>query len=131
VDNPTTPASELLAPELLAPELLAPELPDPDAHSGAQAPGMQAMTQDTGAGAVVLAVIVRPWLWATAVRQVGQLAPTGWWRRWPFLPLPDREYLAFRLQTAYGTPEGPPRAADVVGFLTWRRAWPRVTRRSH
>ncbi len=77
--------------------------------------------------AAVAAVAVRPWLWATAVRQVFRLAPEGWWRRSPRLPLPDPEYLAFRLSTMYGDPARPPDAGDVVTYLHWCRAWGRVT----
>ncbi len=74
------------------------------------------------------AVARRPELWATAVRQLGVLAPPGWWRRAPWLPTPDPAYLRFRLQTAYGDPERRPEPADVVTYLHWCRAWPRVTR---
>lgn len=77
--------------------------------------------------AAVFAVLARPCLWAVAVRQVFVLAPAGWWRRPPFLPLPDRAYLRFRLQTAYGDPDRPPEPADVVTYLRWCRAWPKVT----
>ena len=42
-------------------------------------------------------------LWATALRQGVRMCPPGWWRRPPFLPLPDREYLRFRLETQYGS----------------------------
>lgn len=70
---------------------------------------------------------VRPWLWATAVRQVFVLARPGWWHQWPLLPLPDRDYLHFRLQTAYGDSSARLRAHDVVTYLHWCRAWPRVT----
>lgn len=73
------------------------------------------------------AVLVRPLLWGTAIRQVFVLAGAGWWRRPPFLPLPDRAYLRFRLQTAYGDPERDPEPADVVTYLHWCRAWPKVT----
>lgn len=72
------------------------------------------------------AVAVRPQLWATAVVQVFRLATPGWWHRWPPLPLPDREYLRFRMVTAYGDPDRPPEAADVVTYLHWCRAWPRL-----
>jgi hypothetical protein len=81
--------------------------------------------------AVAGAVLVRPRLWGTALRQIFVLAAPGWWRRLPLLPLPDAEYLAFRLQTAYGTPSAPVQADDIVGYLTWCRAWPRATSRSH
>jgi hypothetical protein len=79
----------------------------------------------------VFAVVVRPWLWLTAVRQMFVLAVPGWWHRWPFLPLPDRAYLAFRMQTAYGRSDGRLQPHDVVTYLHWCRAWPRVTGRSH
>lgn len=80
----------------------------------------------TGGGAmrwaaVVAAVAARPWLWPTAARQVVVLARAGWWRRRPWLPLPDPAYLAFRLETMYGGRAPEPRAGDVVGYLRWCR----------
>lgn len=75
-----------------------------------------------------LAVLVRPSLWATAVRQVFVLAPPGWWRRAPYLPLPDPAYLAFRFRTAYGDAGAGPSPADVVTYLHWCRAWPGLSR---
>ncbi len=68
-----------------------------------------------------MAVVVRPWLWATAVRQALALAESGWWRRRPYLPLPDPSYLAFRLQTMYGDGHRPPVPDDVVAYLRWCR----------
>jgi len=78
------------------------------------------------AARAAVAVVVRPWLWGTAVRQVGRLAPSGWWRRSPHLPLPDPGYLHFRLVTAYGGDGREPTVADLVTYLHWCRAWPRV-----
>jgi hypothetical protein len=66
------------------------------------------------------AVLVRPALWGTAVRQVFRLARDRWWRRPPYLPVPDRRYVRFRLETAYGT-DGERRAADLVRYLEWCR----------
>jgi len=64
------------------------------------------------------------------VRQLLRLAPHGWWRRAPFLPLPARDYLHFRMVTAYGgdgdpdlVPDADP-AADLVTYLEWCRSWP-------
>ena len=69
-----------------------------------------------------------PSLWATAIRQLFRLAPSGWWRRAPFLPLPDPAYLRFRLITAYGgSGSTDPLPADLVTYLHWCRAWPEVT----
>ncbi len=75
---------------------------------------------------VALAVAARPWLWSTAVAQIVRLAVPGWWRRAPFLPVPDREYLRFRMSTAYGDPGRLPVAEDVISYLHWCRAWPRL-----
>jgi hypothetical protein len=44
-----------------------------------------------------------------------------WWARAPFLPLPDRDYLAWRLHTAYGDERPLPPAEDVIRFARWRR----------
>ncbi len=70
-----------------------------------------------------LALVFHPDLWATGLRQVAVLARPGWWRRPPFLPLPDRDYLRFRMETAYGgTGEGGLEPADLVAYLRWCRA---------
>jgi hypothetical protein len=68
----------------------------------------------------MLAVLRRPHLWSTAVRQGFRLARPGWWRRPPFLPVPDADYLAFRMETQYGD-DGRPDARDVVTYLEWCR----------
>ena len=69
----------------------------------------------------IFAVLRRPRLWFTAIRQLLRAVPSGWWRRSPFLPLPDRGYLRFRLETAYGA-KAAPRPADLVRYLEWCRA---------
>ena len=74
------------------------------------------------------AVVARPWLWPTAARQLVLLAPPGWWRRRPFLPLPDPAYLAFRLETMYGGEAPRPAGGDVVAYLRWCRSYRRALR---
>lgn len=69
---------------------------------------------------VLFAVAVRPWLWAVAVRQLLRCVPRGWWRHAPFLPVPDRAYVEFRVVTAYGA-TGRPTARDVTDYLEWCR----------
>ena len=69
------------------------------------------------------AVARRPRLWPTAVRQTLRLAPHRWWRRPPFLPIPDRRYLAFRLQTQYGDARHAAEPGDVISYLEWCREW--------
>ncbi|MBU6328742.1 MAG: hypothetical protein KGR18_02165 [Acidobacteria bacterium] len=78
-------------------------------------------------GGATLAVLRHPSLWGTALRQIGRLAPVGWWRRAPFLPLPDPDYLRFRLITAYGGEGSDPQPSDLLTYLHWCRAWPEVT----
>ena len=81
-----------------------------------------------GYGRAVTSVAARPWLWATGLRQLFVLAPRGWWRRKPFLPLPDEHYLAFRMQTMYGDPDHQPEPADLVSYLHWCREFRQLTR---
>lgn len=73
---------------------------------------------------LVGAVLRRPGLWGTALRQARILAAPGWWRRPPFVPVPPADYLRFRLQTAYGgAGTGPVDPADLVAYLRWCRSW--------
>jgi len=71
---------------------------------------------------VAWAVAGHPDLWAVAVGQVVRLAPSGWWRRAPFLPVPDADYVRFRLETQYGSAQAPD-PADVVSYLRWCRTF--------
>lgn len=68
-----------------------------------------------------LAVLRRPALWPTAVRQLRALAAPGWWGQRPHLPLPAEGYLRFRLVTAYGDPGAAPPGDDLVTYLRWCR----------
>jgi hypothetical protein len=61
-----------------------------------------------------------PDLWATALGQARRLARPQWWRRAPFLPVPDPAYVRFRLDTQYG-PAGRPDPEDLVTYLRWCR----------
>jgi len=80
--------------------------------------------------AMVLAVLAHPSLWATALRQVTRLAPAGWWRRAPYVPLPDPAYMRFRMVTAYGgAGDAVAEPEDLLTYLRWCRAWPGVTTR--
>ena len=74
---------------------------------------------------MIAALVRRPDLWPTAIGAGRTLVPAGWWRRRPFLPVPDQRYLRFRLVTAYGgEPTGAPTADDVITWLSWRRRFP-------
>jgi hypothetical protein len=68
-----------------------------------------------------LAIARRPHLWTTALRTAARTALPAWWRHPPFLPVPDRAYLRYRMETQYGSPATPD-ASDVVSYLEWCRA---------
>jgi hypothetical protein len=71
--------------------------------------------------AVVAALAARPWLWWVAGRQALRLAEPGWWHRWPPVPRPSRDYLAFRLECATGDANRHAKPAEVVSYLDWCR----------
>ncbi len=81
----------------------------------------------TAALRAVLAVAGRPDLWPTAFGAARSLAPNHWWRRAPYLPLPDRRWLRFRLVTAYGgtgsLTDGNFDPGDMITWLEWRKNW--------
>ena len=83
--------------------------------------------QPVGLTAAAAAVARRPDLWPAAVRQAVRLVPRRWWSRPPFLPVPDRSWLRFRLEAQYGGDgRGPVVAADVIAFLEWCRTQDRL-----
>jgi hypothetical protein len=73
------------------------------------------------------ALMGRPDLWKPALGQVRAMAPTRWWARVPPVPAPAREWLGFRMETAYGDRDARPDARDVLTFLEWCKE----TRLSH
>jgi len=76
------------------------------------------------------AVARRPDLWPVAVTQAARLARPRWWAHPPFLPLPDPEYVRFRLETQYGAAAAGDGFAprDVVAYLEWCRDVARLSR---
>ena len=68
---------------------------------------------------IVIAVLCRPSLWITALTQLSRLTPRRWWARAPFLPVPTREYIRFRVLTQYGESGHELEVADVLSYLRW------------
>lgn len=57
---------------------------------------------------------------AVALVRVGwRFRARGWYSRFPFLPLPERAYLRWRMYTAYGDANVVPPADDVVRYARW------------
>jgi hypothetical protein len=70
---------------------------------------------------LALRAIVNPRLALDLLRTAWAFRRREWWRQSPFLPIPDRTYLRWRMYTAYGDEDAIPPLRDVVGFARWRR----------
>lgn len=60
-----------------------------------------------------------PAVGASLVRVGWRFRRRDWYRRFPFLPLPARAYVRWRLHTAYGRDDAIPPAEDVVRYARW------------
>ena len=60
-----------------------------------------------------------PSLAADLLRVAWRFRERHWWRRFPFLPLPAREYVRWRMYTAYGDDDAVPSVEDVVRYARW------------
>jgi len=57
---------------------------------------------------------------AAALLRVGwRFRARDWYKRFPFLPVPDAGYLRWRMYTAYGDEEIVPPADDIVRYARW------------
>ncbi|HKP27903.1 MAG TPA: hypothetical protein VJU15_00775 [Gemmatimonadales bacterium] len=65
--------------------------------------------------------LVNPRLAIDLVRTGWAFRRRNWLSRAPFLPIPDGEYLRWRMYTAYGEEDAVPPAEDVIAFARWRR----------
>lgn len=67
----------------------------------------------------LLLALRRPRLWPALLSAAWAFRPRDWYRRPPFLPLPSRTYMRWRLETAYGEPDAVPPAGEIERFVTW------------
>lgn len=70
-------------------------------------------------GGLVTRALVHPAVAAALLRVAWRFRSTGWYRRPPFLPIPDRDYVRWRMDTAYGSPDAVPPVDDVVRYAEW------------
>jgi hypothetical protein len=63
----------------------------------------------------------RPDLWWVALVELRAFTGRRWWRHWPPLPLPDKQWVGFRMETAYGDPRARPLPEDTIAWLSWCR----------
>jgi hypothetical protein len=68
--------------------------------------------------------ITRPRLAAALLRIAWRFRARGWYRRFPFLPLPDPTYVRWRMYTAYGATDAVPPAPDVERYALWAAHYP-------
>ena len=71
--------------------------------------------------ALAVRAFVRPRLAVDLISTAWAFRRRHWYRVLPFLPLPSRDYLRWRMYTAYGDEAAVPPAEDVVRFASWRR----------
>ncbi len=70
----------------------------------------------------LLLALRRPRLWPALLSAAWAFRTRSWYRKPPFLPLPSKEYMRWRLETAYGDPEAVPPDEEIVRFVTWSAA---------
>jgi len=69
-----------------------------------------------------LAVLRRPGLWRTAFEAYRKMLPNAWHSTAPYLPIPAREFVDFRMHTFFGDERPVP--GELVSYLDWLKAWP-------
>jgi hypothetical protein len=69
--------------------------------------------------ALALRGVRSPIVASALLRVAWRFRRNGWWRRFPFLPLPSRDYVRWRMHTAYGSDDAVPPAEDVVRYARW------------
>jgi hypothetical protein len=69
--------------------------------------------------ALLLRTLRRPALALDLLRVAWRFRSRDWYRRFPFLPLPAREYVRWRMHTAYGDHDAVPTAAEIERYARW------------
>ena len=68
---------------------------------------------------MVRLAVGRPTMVVPLLSAAWRFRARDWYRRAPFLPLPPRQYLAWRLHTAYGDQRYLPAAGEIERYLRW------------
>ena len=68
---------------------------------------------------LMLRSLRHPGLAADLLRVAWRFRARGWYRRFPFLPLPARDYVRWRMHTAYGDHDAVPSAAEIERYARW------------
>ena len=70
---------------------------------------------------LTLRAAVNPRLALDLLRVLWAFRAREWYLRPPFLPVPPRDYIRWRMYTAYGDEAAVPSVEDVIRFARWRR----------
>ena len=68
---------------------------------------------------LALRSLVNPGLGLDLLRLAWRFRSRGWHSRFPFLPIPDRTYVRWRMYTAYGDYDAVPPVTDVERYSRW------------
>jgi len=63
--------------------------------------------------------IRHPTLAVALVRVSWRFRNRRWYLRPPFVPVPDRDYVRWRMDTAYGSPDAVPSVAEAERYMRW------------
>lgn len=73
---------------------------------------------------LALRALLTPTLALDLLRVAWRFRAREWYARPPFLPLPDRDYVAWRMYTAYGDRHAVPPIDDLIRYARWARTIP-------
>ena len=68
--------------------------------------------------------LIHPTLGIALLRVSWRFRNRHWYRRFPFLPIPDRQYIQWRMYTAYGDADVVPPALDIERYARWATSDP-------
>jgi hypothetical protein len=75
--------------------------------------------------ALALRAAARPELALALLGVAWRFRARDWYRRPPFLPVPDPTYLRWRMYTAYGAADAMPPTHDIERYALWSARYPR------
>jgi hypothetical protein len=68
---------------------------------------------------LALRALRSPSLAVDLLRVAWRFRARGWYRRPPWVPIPSRDYVRWRMYTAYGDYDAVPPAEDVIRYARW------------
>jgi hypothetical protein len=68
---------------------------------------------------LALRALVNPVLARDLVTIAWRFRRRDWFRRAPFLPVPSKQYVAWRMYTAFGDHHAVPTVRDVIRYARW------------